>query len=111
LALCLTSGYAKKSKKVKADVDDTVAENEIVDIEAAKSSDDIIPPPADATSLKKDSYTTAFVASFSTIVVSELGDKTFFIAAIMAMRYNRLAVLIGALTALFVMTGISTVFG
>jgi len=51
------------------------------------------------------------VASFSTIVVSELGDKTFFIAAIMAMRYSRLAVLIGALTALFVMTGISTAFG
>ncbi|KAA8589806.1 hypothetical protein FQN60_013171 [Etheostoma spectabile] len=35
----------------------------------------------------------AFVASFSVIIVSELGDKTFFIAAIMAMRYNRLTVL------------------
>ncbi len=29
----------------------------------------------------------AFVASFSVIVISEIGDKTFFIAAIMAMRY------------------------
>jgi len=53
----------------------------------------------------------AFVASFSTIVVSELGDKTFFIAAIMAMRYNRIAVLAGALFALFLMTAISTGFG
>jgi len=53
----------------------------------------------------------AFLASFSTIVVSELGDKTFFIAAIMAMRYNRIAVLCGALLALFIMTGISTLFG
>lgn len=43
----------------------------------------------------------AFAQSFSSIVVSELGDKTFFIAAIMAMRYNRIAVLSGALAALF----------
>ena len=53
----------------------------------------------------------AFVQSFSSIVVSEIGDKTFFIAAIMAMRYNRLAVLAGALLALFLMTAISTAFG
>jgi Ca2+/H+ antiporter, TMEM165/GDT1 family len=32
----------------------------------------------------------AFIASFSVIIVSELGDKTFFIAAIMAMRHPRL---------------------
>ena len=31
----------------------------------------------------------AFVASLSVIIVSELGDKTFFIAAIMAMRLSR----------------------
>ena len=31
----------------------------------------------------------AFVASFSVIIVSEIGDKTFFIAAIMAMKYSR----------------------
>jgi putative Ca2+/H+ antiporter (TMEM165/GDT1 family) len=54
---------------------------------------------------------TLFTESFSSIVVSELGDKTFFIAAIMAMRYNRMAVLAGALLALFLMTGISTAFG
>jgi len=54
---------------------------------------------------------TLFSESFSSIIVSELGDKTFFIAAIMAMRYNRVAVLAGALLALFLMTGISTAFG
>jgi putative Ca2+/H+ antiporter (TMEM165/GDT1 family) len=53
----------------------------------------------------------AFAQSFSSIVVSELGDKTFFIAAIMAMRYNRIAVLCGSLAALFLMTAISTAFG
>lgn len=49
----------------------------------------------------------AFVASFSVIIVSELGDKTFFIAAIMAMRYNRLTVLTGAMLALGFMTCLS----
>lgn len=53
----------------------------------------------------------AFIASISSIIVSELGDKTFFIAAIMAMRYNRLAVFGGAAAALVIMTGISTAFG
>ena len=31
----------------------------------------------------------AFIASFSVIIVSEIGDKTFFIAAIMSMVNNR----------------------
>jgi len=53
----------------------------------------------------------AFAQAFSSIIVSELGDKTFFIAAIMSMRYNRLAVLAGALLALLLMTIISTAFG
>lgn len=49
----------------------------------------------------------AFVASLSVIVVSELGDKTFFIAAIMAMRHPRLTVFIGAIGALALMTILS----
>lgn len=53
----------------------------------------------------------AFVASFSVIIVSELGDKTFFIAAIMAMRHPRLTVFAGAIAALALMTVLSAVFG
>ena len=49
----------------------------------------------------------AFVASLSMIVVSELGDKTFFIAAIMAMRHARLTVFAGAIAALAIMTILS----
>lgn len=52
-----------------------------------------------------------FISSFSMIVVSELGDKTFFIAAIMAMRHARLTVFAGAITALGLMTVISALFG
>eukprot|EP00052_Salpingoeca_macrocollata_P015784 m.126129 g.126129 ORF g.126129 m.126129 type:complete len:283 (+) comp19807_c0_seq2:78-926(+) len=56
-------------------------------------------------------FTHAFVASFSVIVVSEIGDKTFFIAAIMAMRHNRGTVFAGAITALAVMTVLSAYVG
>ena len=49
----------------------------------------------------------AFVASLSVIIVSELGDKTFFIAAIMAMRHPRLTVFAGAMAALGLMTILS----
>ncbi|XP_029712111.2 putative divalent cation/proton antiporter TMEM165 [Aedes albopictus] len=52
-----------------------------------------------------------FIASFSVIIVSELGDKTFFIAAIMAMRHPRLTVFTGAIAALALMTVLSAVFG
>ncbi|XP_053678414.1 uncharacterized protein LOC128728790 [Anopheles nili] len=53
----------------------------------------------------------AFIASFMVIIVSELGDKTFFIAAIMAMRHPRLTVFAGAITALALMTVLSVIFG
>ncbi|XP_059481066.1 transmembrane protein 165 [Neocloeon triangulifer] len=53
----------------------------------------------------------AFVASLSVIIVSELGDKTFFIAAIMAMRHPRITVFAGAIGALALMTVLSAVFG
>ena len=49
----------------------------------------------------------AFAASISVIIVSELGDKTFFIAAIMAMRHSRLIVFTGAILALALMTVLS----
>lgn len=52
----------------------------------------------------------AFIASLSVIIVSELGDKTFFIAAIMAMRHSRLTVFSGAIGALGLMTVLSGVF-
>ncbi|XP_013886566.1 putative divalent cation/proton antiporter TMEM165 [Austrofundulus limnaeus] len=66
---------------------------------------------ADASSKANLGFIHAFVASLSVIIVSELGDKTFFIAAIMAMRYNRLTVLAGAMLALGLMTCLSVLFG
>ncbi|XP_020246843.1 GDT1-like protein 4 isoform X2 [Asparagus officinalis] len=53
----------------------------------------------------------AFFASFSMILVSEIGDETFIIAALMAMRHPKSTVLSGALSALVVMTVLSTGLG
>ena len=53
----------------------------------------------------------AFIASISVILVSELGDKTFFIAAIMAMRHSRSIIYGGAMAALGAMTVLSALLG
>lgn len=52
-----------------------------------------------------------FVESLSVILVSELGDKTFFIAAILAMTNNKLTVFLAAMSALALMTVLSAVLG
>ncbi len=54
---------------------------------------------------------TAFTAGLLLITVSELGDKTFFIAAILAMRHPRRWVFVGAVAALALMTILSVLFG
>ena len=53
----------------------------------------------------------AFTASLLLITISELGDKTFFIAAILAMRHRRRWVFAGAVGALALMTGLSVLVG
>ncbi|MGD1949585.1 MAG: TMEM165/GDT1 family protein [Leptolyngbyaceae cyanobacterium] len=53
----------------------------------------------------------AFTASLLLITVSELGDKTFFIAAILAMRHRRRWVFSGAVAALALMTLLSVLVG
>ncbi|EKU99414.1 putative membrane protein [Leptolyngbya sp. PCC 7375] len=53
----------------------------------------------------------AFTASLLLITVSELGDKTFFIAAILAMRHRRRWVFAGAVGALALMTLLSVLMG
>jgi putative Ca2+/H+ antiporter (TMEM165/GDT1 family) len=53
----------------------------------------------------------AFVNSVAMILVTELGDKTFFIAAILAMRHDRTIIFAGAIGALAVMTVLSAAIG
>ena len=52
-----------------------------------------------------------FLQSFLLIFISEIGDKTFFIAGLLAAKYGRLISFTGSIGALAVMTVISTVLG
>jgi len=52
-----------------------------------------------------------FVQAFSLIFVSELGDKTFFIAALLSAKFSRAIAFVGSVGALVVMTGISVGIG
>ncbi|KAM7464366.1 hypothetical protein LguiA_032487 [Lonicera macranthoides] len=52
-----------------------------------------------------------FTKSLAMTVLSEIGDKTFFAAAILAMRHPRKLVLSGCLSALIVMTILSALVG
>jgi len=80
-------------------------------------------PPSDASSHVGSVYTSlldkymeagfwhAFFVSLAVIIVSEIGDKTFFIAAIMAMKHSRLLIFSAAISALVIMTILSVVLG
>ncbi|CAJ0941054.1 unnamed protein product, partial [Mesorhabditis belari] len=57
------------------------------------------------------SFYHGFFASLSVIIVSELGDKTWFIAIIMSMKHSRLTVFSGAIAALALMTVLSACLG
>ena len=54
---------------------------------------------------------TAFTAGLLLITVSELGDKTFFIAVILAMHHSRRLVFAGVIAALAAMTMLSVLVG
>ncbi|MBE9055591.1 TMEM165/GDT1 family protein [Sphaerospermopsis sp. LEGE 08334] len=54
---------------------------------------------------------TAFTAGLLLITISELGDKTFFIAVILSMQHSRKIVFAGVTAALAAMTVLSVIFG
>ncbi|KAI8575860.1 hypothetical protein K450DRAFT_275285 [Umbelopsis ramanniana AG] len=101
----------------------TIAQSQIGDIDDSPFYD---PSLAGKTYLEKDGAIEAssvmssadsasaqqgFMLSFLMIIVSEVGDKTFLIAAIMAMKHSRLVVFAGAFSSLFVMSVLSAFLG
>ncbi|TGZ85061.1 UPF0016-domain-containing protein [Ascodesmis nigricans] len=66
-------------------------------------------PGADDSSISAPMH--SFVLSFVMILFSEIGDKTFLIAALMAMKHSRLLVFSAALSSLVVMSILSAVLG
>lgn len=58
-----------------------------------------------------DDPRTAFLLAISMIGISEIGDKTFLIAALMAMRHDRLLVFSASTTSLILMTVLAGIVG
>jgi putative Ca2+/H+ antiporter (TMEM165/GDT1 family) len=54
---------------------------------------------------------TGFYQAFTLVFLSEIGDKTFFIAGLLAMKTSRLISFVGSMGALAVMTVISVIIG
>ncbi|XP_077983734.1 putative divalent cation/proton antiporter TMEM165 [Glandiceps talaboti] len=104
LVLCDNDNELEPQQKVKGDEYIKQGEEVKVQEDAAKEVDE-------NSAYASLGFLHAFVASISVIIVSELGDKTFFIAAIMAMRHSRLTVFSGAMSALGIMTALSAFLG
>merc|ERR1719162_2854496 len=60
--------------------------------------------------ISKD-FWNGFTTSTTMIIATEIGDKTFFIAAVLSMRNSRYSVLFGSVMALVCMTVLSTLMG
>ncbi|KAB7502665.1 hypothetical protein Anas_10111 [Armadillidium nasatum] len=96
------TGFAAVDIKQNVKREDTPSSSKLI------SSDGIIGQFSNSTNLD---FTHAFVASLTVIIVSEIGDKTFFIAAIMAMTNPRFVVFAGAMMALIFMHILASVLG
>lgn len=77
---------------------------------AVKTADAYSSPGSDSDEEEQTSYH-SFIMAVSMILVSEVGDKTFLIAALMAMRHNRWMVFAAAFSSLAVMTLLSGLVG
>lgn len=64
-----------------------------------------------SSSFNFEGFWKAFTSSLAMIIATEIGDKTFFIAAVLSMKHSRSAVFVGAILALIVMTILSTAMG
>jgi Ca2+/H+ antiporter, TMEM165/GDT1 family len=62
-------------------------------------------------SLAHGSFWKGFTSGVAMILATEIGDKTFFIAAVLSMRHDRSAVFTGAIVALIIMTILSSAMG
>ena len=78
---------------------------------AAAQSASVVNTSAVAANSALHAFANGYTASLALVFFAEIGDKTFFIAALLAMKYSRMAVLFGTAGALAIMTVISVVFG
>lgn len=81
------------------------------DISAMSKLISFLPEPMRLAAQSEDGFFSGFLQSLMLILACELGDRTFFVAAILAMKSSRLVVWSGALTALAGMTILSAAIG
>jgi len=103
----LTTDTADKPGEAKVPADD----NGNVDLFLDVSNSSVLVEEGHFNTTEHRGFLHGFVESLSVILVSEIGDKTFFIAAILAMRNNKLTVFLAAISALAVMTVLSALLG
>jgi len=99
---------AKASSQTKAPA--AAAVNPVVDAATAAKGNAASLEEFDDSGVSLSFWPSCF-NSILMIIVTELGDKTFFIAALMAMKNSRLIVYVGAVGALAIMTILSSVIG
>mmetsp|Transcript_3721 Transcript_3721/g.3619 ORF Transcript_3721/g.3619 Transcript_3721/m.3619 type:complete len:336 (+) Transcript_3721:115-1122(+) len=105
--LDMSSGKGAASIGVKEIEDD---DNNPTPANAKKPLDPPVQADQESTGEDNPSYN-SFLMSISMIIVSEIGDKTFLIAALMAMRNSRFIVFSAAFSSLAVMTVLSGIVG
>ena len=77
---------------------------------AAETALPLVPSAVDGTLMDKLT-SSGFFQAFSLVFVSEIGDKTFFIAALLAAKTSRLISFVGSVGALAVMTVLAVLLG
>ncbi|EQC27109.1 hypothetical protein SDRG_15117 [Saprolegnia diclina VS20] len=107
--------FDKWSARVRDAIDPLLAPSSGVKPLAAASNRDR-DDDANNTGLKRvknkvNKFWSGFMSGIITIWATEVGDKTFFIAAILSMKHDRIVVFAGAIGALIVMTVLSVVLG
>ncbi|KAG0708489.1 Transmembrane protein 165 [Chionoecetes opilio] len=98
-------------KREHADFEDDTGTGAVLPVGSGERAPNSSANKNDERTVGEINFTHAFVAALSMIIVTELGDKTFFIAAIMAMNHPRVAVFGGAMIALTIMHIVSSFFG
>lgn len=111
--ICLTQSQKPKDLPTKSSSDPhpipASANKDHLDIPSDKETSTPLTPVDEPEGLIQPLH--SFVLSFTMILFSEIGDKTFLVAALMAMKHDRLLVFSAAFSALFVMTILSAVLG
>lgn len=74
-------------------------------------ADDLLPSISQLVDSSGSFNSQSFFSSLAMIIISELGDKTFLVAALMAMKHDRLVVFSAAFAALLIMSVLSGLLG